>query len=75
MSTSEALSCSTRVSSSAINKQGGSDYYKVLPMGTRQDNACLYSCCGVTCSSAPARRSSLHVLDFIVILGEGAIKF
>jgi hypothetical protein len=39
MSTSEALSCSTRVSSFAINKQGGSDYYKVLPMGTRQDSS------------------------------------
>jgi hypothetical protein len=39
MSTSEALSCSTWVSSSAINKQGGSDYCKVLPMGTRQDGS------------------------------------
>jgi hypothetical protein len=58
MSTSEALSCSTRVSSSAINKQGGSDYYKVLPMGTRQDNMYPYSCCGATCSSTQARRSS-----------------
>jgi hypothetical protein len=39
MSTSEALSCSARVSSSAINKQGGTDYCKVLPMGTRQDSS------------------------------------
>jgi hypothetical protein len=58
MSSSEAFNCSTRVSSSAINKQGGSDYCKVLPIGTRQGNMYLYSCCGATCSSAPARRSS-----------------
>jgi hypothetical protein len=58
MSTSEVLSYSTRVSSSAINKQGGSDYYNLLPIGTRQDNTYLYSCCGATCSSAQGRRSS-----------------
>jgi hypothetical protein len=39
MLTSEAFSCSTRVSSSAINKKGGSDYCKVLSMGTQQDNS------------------------------------
>jgi hypothetical protein len=38
MSTSEAFSCSTRASSSAINKQGGLDYRKTSPIGTRRDS-------------------------------------
>jgi hypothetical protein len=38
MSTSKALSCSTRVSSSAINK-AGLDHFKPPPMGTRQDSS------------------------------------
>jgi hypothetical protein len=37
MSNSEALSCSTRISSSAINK-AGLDHCKTPPMGTQQDN-------------------------------------
>jgi hypothetical protein len=75
MSTSEAFSCSTRVSSSANNK-GGDDR---LLQGTSKKYSTsqwhtfvLIAERLVLAHHLVALR--LHILDFIVVLGEGTIK-
>jgi hypothetical protein len=75
MSTSEAFSCSTQVSSSTVNKegdvrllQGTSNRYS-----TRQQHTfVLIAERLVLAHQFVALR--LHVLDFIMVLGEGTIK-
>jgi hypothetical protein len=75
MSTFEAFSCSTRVSSSAINKQGGVRPLQSSSNGysTRQQRTFVLV---VERLVLPHQLVALrlHVLDFVVLLGEGAIK-
>jgi hypothetical protein len=76
MSTSEAFSCSTRVSSSAINKQG-----EVRPMqGTPNGYSTRHHRTFVLVAERLVFAHQLvtlrlHVLDFVMVLGEGAVEF
>jgi hypothetical protein len=75
MSTSEAFSCSTRVSSSAINKQGG---FRLLQdtsyeYSTRQQRTFVLIVVRLVLVHQLVSLR-LHVLDFIMVLGEGAVK-
>jgi hypothetical protein len=75
MSTFEAFSCSTRVSSSAINKQGGVRLLQgtSYEYSTRQQRTfILVAERLVLAHQLVALR--LHVLDFIMVLGEGTVK-
>jgi hypothetical protein len=75
MSTSEAFSCSTRVSSSAINKQGRVR----LLQGTSNGYSTRQQCTFVLVAEQLVLAHQLvalclHVLDFVMVLGEGAVK-
>jgi hypothetical protein len=75
MSISEAFSCSTRVSSSAINKQGGVR----LLQGTSNEYSTRHRCTFVLVAKRLVLPHQfvalrLHVLNFIMVLGEGAMK-
>jgi hypothetical protein len=75
MSTSEALSCSTRVSSSAINKQGGVRLLQGTSNGysTRQQRTFVLVAERLVLAHQLVTLRQL-VLDFIMILGEGIVK-
>jgi hypothetical protein len=74
MSTSEAFRCSTRVSSSAIKQdrvrllQGTSNGYS-----TRQERTFVLVAEQLV-PAHPLVALHLHVMDFIMVLGEGAVK-
>jgi hypothetical protein len=75
MSTSEAFSCSTRVSSSA-NSKGGDDR---LLQGTSNKYSTSQRHTFVLIAERLVLAHELvalllHILDFIVVLGEGTIK-
>jgi hypothetical protein len=75
MSTSEAFSCSTRVSSSAINKQGGVRPLQGTSYGYSTRQQCTFVLAAerlVLLHQLVALR--LHVLDFIMVQGEGTVK-
>jgi hypothetical protein len=75
MSTSEAFSCSTRVSSSSNNKGGDVVLLQgtSIKYSTRQRHTfVLIEERLVLAHQLVALR--LHILDFIVVLGEGNIK-
>jgi hypothetical protein len=75
MSTSEAFSCSTRVSSSAINKQGRVRLLQCTPnrYSTRQQHTFVLVAERLVLAHQFVALHQ-HVLDFIVILGEGTVK-
>jgi hypothetical protein len=75
MSTSEAFSCSTWVSSSAINKQGGVRLLQGTSNGysTRQQHTFVLVVERLVLAHQFVTLR-LHVLDFIMILGEGTVK-
>jgi hypothetical protein len=76
MSVSEAFSWSTRVSSSAINKAKRVGLLQGTTNGYSARQRCTYILVAerlVLPHQLVALR--LHILDFVVILGEGAVKF
>jgi hypothetical protein len=74
MSTSEAFSCKTRVSSSAINKQGGVRLLQGTSNGysTRQQHTFVFVAAQLVLPHQFVALR-LHVLNFVMILGEGAV--
>jgi hypothetical protein len=74
MSTSEAFSCSTQVSSSALNKQGGVRLLQGTPNGysTRQQRTFVLAAERLILAHQFVALH-LHVLDFIMVLGKGAV--